>query len=72
MSKVTDLLREYTAPLEDNYGKEAYEEVLSSLEQLLPAAFAEDAKPVVVFKTREEIAAFAKEWDRKVDEGRGR
>lgn len=43
MSKVQDLLREYTAPLEDNYGKTTYDAVIASLELKLPAAIAEDA-----------------------------
>lgn len=32
MSKVNDILREYIAPLEDNYGKTTYDAVVNSIE----------------------------------------
>lgn len=46
MSKVKELLKEYTAPLTDNYGEAAYEEVLSSLAVLLPAAIVAESSHI--------------------------
>lgn len=43
MSKILDILREYTAPLEDNYGKTTYDAVIASIEiKILEAIEAEE------------------------------